>query len=277
MSAIVDKRPPGSPKTASPKQAPKSPPKAPKSPPKPPSKAKSPPGSPDSKKNGEKSKRRGRASRAAKKEKEKQKAAEDASVKSSFDCSSAIANVSENLWVSAVSGTKMGASLEATLLECGVTSIVSTIDKPTQNENFTQLDVDTSHDECSPNLHEACDFISEQIECGGSVFVHSRSGFARSEWAVLIVLGYMVKYDNKPLMEAIEALTEKTKRQISPATRWRRELREFEEEALGETSVDDDWVANEGEADEVSHALSRQQLAENLHDRRLLKKKSPHK
>ena len=54
MSAIVDKRPPGSPKTASPKQAPKSPPKAPKSPPKPPSKAKSPPGSPDSKKNGEK-------------------------------------------------------------------------------------------------------------------------------------------------------------------------------------------------------------------------------
>ena len=146
MSAIVDKRPPGSPKTASPKQAPKSPPKAPKSPPKPPSKAKSPPGSPDSKKNGEKSKRRGRASRAAKKEKEKQKAAEDAAVKSSFDCSSAIANVSENLWVSAVSGTKMGASLEATLLECGVTSIVSTIDKPTQNENFTQLDVDTSHD-----------------------------------------------------------------------------------------------------------------------------------
>ena len=206
MSAIVDKRPPGSPKTVSPKQAPKSPPKAPKSPPKPPSKAKSPPGSPDSKKNGEKSKRRGRASRAAKKEKEKQKAAEDAAVKSSFDCSSAIANVSENLWVSAVSGTKMGASLEATLLECGVTSIVSTIDKPTQNENFTQLDVDTSHDECSPNLHEACDFISEQIECGGSVFVHSRSGFARSEWAVLIVLGYMVKYDNKPLMEAIEAL-----------------------------------------------------------------------
>jgi hypothetical protein len=171
----------------------------------------------------------------------------------------------------------MGASLEATLLECGVTSIVSTIDKPTQNENFTQLDVDTSHDECSPNLHEACDFISEQIECGGSVFVHSRSGFARSEWAVLIVLGYMVKYDNKPLMEAIEALTEKTKRQISPATRWRRELQAFEEEALGETSVDDDWVANEGEADEVSHALSRQQLAENLHDRRLLKKKSPHK
>ena len=277
MSAIVDKRPPGSPKTASPKQAPKSPPKAPKSPPKPPSKAKSPPGSPDSKKNGEKSKRRGRASRAAKKEKEKQKAAEDAAVKSSFDCSSAIANVSENLWVSAVSGTKMGASLEATLLECGVTSIVSTIDKPTQNENFTQLDVDTSHDECSPNLHEACDFISEQIECGGSGFVHSRSGFARSEWAVLIVLGYMVKYDNKPLMEAIEALTEKTKRQISPATRWRRELQAFEEEALGETSVDDDWVANEGEADEVSHALSRQQLAENLHDRRLLKKKSPHK
>ena len=277
MSAIVDKRPPRSPKTASPKQAPKSPPKAPKSPPKPPSKAKSPPGSPDSKKNGEKSKRRGRASRAAKKEKEKQKAAEDAAVKSSFDCSSAIANVSENLWVSAVSGTKMGASLEATLLECGVTSIVSTIDKPTQNENFTQLDVDTSHDECSPNLHEACDFISEQIECGGSVFVHSRSGFARSEWAVLIVLGYMVKYDNKPLMEAIEALTEKTKRQISPATRWRRELQAFEEEALGETSVDDDWVANEGEADEVSHALSRQQHAENLHDRRLLKKKSPHK
>ena len=277
MSAIVDKRPPGSPKTASPKQAPKSPPKAPKSPPKPPSKAKSPPGSPDSKKNGEKSKRRGRASRAAKKEKEKQKAAEDAAVKSSFDCSSAIANVSENLWVSAVSGTKMGTWLEATLLECGVTSIVSTIDKPTQNENFTQLDVDTSHDECSPNLHEACDFISEQIECGGSVFVHSRSGFARSEWAVLIVLGYMVKYDNKPLMEAIEALTEKTKRQISPATRWRRELQAFEEEALGETSVDDDWVANEGEADEVSHALSRQQLAENLHDRRLLKKKSPHK
>ena len=34
---------------------------------------------------------------------------------------------------------------------------------------------------------------------------------------------------------------------------------------------------SEGEADEVSHALSRQQLAENLHDRRLLKKKSPHK
>ena len=93
----------------------------------------------------------------------------------------------------------------------------------------------------------------------------------------MIVLGYMVKYDNRPLMEAIEALTEKTKRQISPATRWRRELQAFEEEALGETSVDDDWVANEGEADEVSHALSRQQLAENLHDRRLLKKKSPHK
>ena len=169
----------------------------------------------------------------------------------------------------------MGASLEATLLECGVTSIVSTIDKPTQNENFTQLDVDTSHDECSPNLHEACDFISEQIECGGSVFVHSRSGFARSEWAVLIVLGYMVKYDNKPLMEAIEALTEKTKRQISPATRWRRELQAFEEEALGETSVDDDWVANEGEAYEVV-ARAVAAAARRQPPRPKLKKKSPH-
>jgi protein-tyrosine phosphatase len=270
MSAIVDKRPPGSPKIASPKQAPKSPPKPPKSPPK---RGKSPPGSPGKLKGAEKAKRRGR--REGKK-KEKEKVVEDEAVKSSFDCSSAIANVAENLWVSAVSGTKMGASLEATLLDNGMTAVVSTVDKPVQNENFTQLDVDTTREECAPNLHEACDFISEQIECGGSVFVHSRSGFARSEWAVLIVLGYLVKYENMPLLKAVELLTEKTKRQISPATKWRRELRDFEDEALGETSVDDDWVENEG-ADEVSHALSRQKLADNMNDRRLLKKKSPHK
>ena len=70
-------------------------------------------------------------------------------------------------------------------------------------------------------------------------------------------------------------MTEKTKRQISPATRWRRELQAFEEEALGETSVDDDWVANEGEAYEVSHALSRRQLAENRHDRRPQEEEPP--
>lgn len=227
----------------------------------------------------DKKKRRGRASRAKKGKggKADEPAEEDASVTSSFDCSSAIAKVSDALWVSAVSGTRMGASLEATLLECGVTAVVSTLEAPQTLETFQNLSVDTSATECTPALHEACDFIDEAVREGGAVFVHSRSGFARSEWAVLLALGYLVKYESTPLRRAIERLSEATKRQISPASRFRKELKEFEEEALGEASVDQEWIEDAGETDDINHSLSRQKLAENLHDRRLLKKKSPHK
>jgi len=86
-----------------------------------------------------------------------------------------------------------------------------------------------------------------------------------------------VKYESTPLRQAIERLSEATKRQISPASRFRKELKEFEEEALGEASVDQEWIEDAGETDDINHSLSRQKLAENLHDRRLLKKKSPHK
>lgn len=233
-----------------------------------------PPSPPDAKK----SKRRGgRASRASKSKDKKKEEADDAAVKSSFDCSSAIAKVSDALWVSAVSGTRMGSSLEATLLDCGVTAVVSTLDKTQPLETFQFHEVDTSAAECTAALHEACDFIDENVQEGGAAFVHSRSGFARSEWAVVLALGYLVKYESVALKAAIERLSEATKRSISVAPRWRRELADFEEEALGELSVDDEWIEYTGETDDLSHSLSRQKLAENAHDRRLLKKKSPHK
>lgn len=246
--------------------------------PTPPAPKQSSPPSP-SKKEGSKSKRRARSGkRGGAKDKKKDEApAEDDAVTSSFDCSAAVARVSEHLWVAAVSGTRMGASLEATLLDEGVTAVVSTLEKPTRLETFQHLAVDTSATECTAALHEACDFVNEAVQEGGAVFVHSRSGFARSEWAVLLVLGYLVKYESTPLRQAVERLCEATKRQVSPASRFRKELAEFEEEALGEASVDQEWVEDAQDTDDLSHSLSRQKLAENLHDRRLLKKKSPHK
>jgi len=228
MSAVVAAAQP----VAVPKPSPPSPKKAPASPQK-----------PDDKK-----KRRGRAGRAKKGKKgAEEPAAEEDAVASSFDCSSAIAKVSDSLWVSAVSGTRMGASLEATLLECGVTAVVSTLEQARPVETFQHLPVDTSATECGAALHEACDFIDENVQEGGAVFIHSRSGFARSEWAVLLALGYLVKYESTPLRRAVERLSEATKRAISPASRFRKELAEFEEEALGEASVDQEWIEDTGE------------------------------
>lgn len=200
--------------------------------------------------------------------------------KSSFDCSGAIAQICDGLWVSAVSGTRMGASLEATLIECGVTAVLSTIaDKAApQSETFEHHPLDTSSEECLCVLHDACDFINEAVSEGGVVFIHSRSGFSRSEWAVLVVVGYMVKYQSVKLVDAMEALSELTKHAIAPAAKFRRELVQFEEEALGESSVDAEWsTADDSVSGSKNHSLSRRKLAENLNDRRLLKKKSPHK
>ena len=45
----------------------------------------------------------------------------------------------------------------------------------------------------------------------------------------------------------------------------------------GEASVDEEWIEDAADVDDINHTLSRQKLAENLNDRRLLKKKSPHK
>lgn len=227
---------------------------------------------------GSKKRRGGRANRSSKKDKAvaKPAAAED-SGKASFDCSGAIAKVSESLFVSAVSGTRMGASLEATLLEYGVTAVVSTLEKSRPLETFTNLDVDTSRPECAPSLHEACDFMNETMSEGGAVFVHSKAGFARSEWAVLLAVGYLVKYESVALREAIERCSAAASKPIDVASKFRRELATFEEEALGEASVDDEWIEDESATDDINHSLSRQKLAENLNDRRLLKKKSPHK
>ena len=87
MSAVVAAAQP----VAVPKPSPPSPKKAPASPQK-----------PDDKK-----KRRGRAGRAKKGKKgAEEPAAEEDAVASSFDCSSAIAKVSDSLWVSAVSGAR---------------------------------------------------------------------------------------------------------------------------------------------------------------------------
>ena len=158
-----------------------------------------------------------------------------------------------------------------------MTAVVSTLDKSQQLETFQNLDVDTSAQECTGALHEACDFMNETVQEGGAVFVHSRSGFARSEWAIVLVLGYLMKYENVKLRDAVERLAEATKRQIAPASRFRKELADFEEDALGETSVDDEWIEDTADTDDINHTLSRQKLAENLNDRRLLKKKSPHK
>ena len=47
--------------------------------------------------------------------------------------------------------------------------------------------------------------MNENIEEGGAVFIHSRSGFARSEWAVVLVVGYLVKYESVKLRDAVEA------------------------------------------------------------------------
>ena len=85
-----------------------------------------------------------------------------------------------------------------------MTAVVSTLDKSQPLETFTFLDVDTSAPECTGALHEACDFMNENIEEGGAVFIHSRSGFARSEWAVVLVVGYLVKYESVKLRDAVE-------------------------------------------------------------------------
>ena len=202
--------------------------------------------------------------------------------KSNFDCSSAIAQICEGLWVSAVSGTRMGTSLESTLLDQSVTGVVSTLgsDKGmSKSETFEHHAVDTATEDCLRALHDACDFIHEAVSDGGVVFIHSRAGFARSDWAVFLVLGYMMKYQNVKLQESIDSLSETTKHTISPATKFRKDLATFEEDALGDASVSEDWVAgsDDGANGSKNHSLSRRKLAENLNDRRLLKKKSPHK
>ncbi|KAH8096171.1 hypothetical protein JL720_3524 [Aureococcus anophagefferens] len=200
------------------------------------------PPSPSKKEKGseEKKKRRGGRANRSKKDKDKAKEADAEATKSSFDCSSAIAKVSESLWVSAVSGTRMGASLEAPRPRPAAprasrraprARIAARHDsRPRRRgparagdaprvrrdrrrvdarqvaalETFTFLDVDTSAPECTGALHEACDFMNENIEEGGAVFIHSRSGFARSEWAVVLVVGYLVKYESVKLRDAVE-------------------------------------------------------------------------
>ncbi|KAJ8598726.1 hypothetical protein CTAYLR_010221 [Chrysophaeum taylorii] len=238
----------------------------------------------DEKKKSVAKRRGGRANSRRKEKNSGQQTAQEATAgveeetRSNFDCSGAIAQICEGLWVSAVSGTRMGASLEAALLEKGVTGVLSTLgDATTNSETFEHHTVDVTGD-CLRPLHAASDFINESISEGGVVFIHSKAGFARSEWAVLTVLGYMIKYQNHKLLEAIEALSDITKHTISPAGKFRRELVQFEEEALGEASVTEDWVlADETANGTKNHSLSRRKLAENLNDRRLLKKKSPHK
>ena len=59
--------------------------------------------------------------------------------------------------------------------------------------------------------------------------------------------GYLVKYESVPLKAAIERLCEATKRSVSVAPRFRRELADFEEEALGEASVRAPWRGLGGE------------------------------
>lgn len=198
--------------------------------------------------------------------------------KNSFDLSSAIASVREGIWVSAVSGTRMGSSLEAALLENGVTAVVSTLEKPQKTETFEQHTVSSCRNSLRA-LHDACDFVNQALSEGGSVFVHSKSGFSRSERATLVVLGYMIKYENVKLSECIESLSSTAKHPVSVSLNFRRDLAQFENECLGETSVSEEWILGEEEEGRgnKNHSLSRRKLAENLNDRRLLKKKSPHK
>lgn len=196
--------------------------------------------------------------------------------KNSFDLSAAIASVREGIWVSAVSGTRMGSSLEAALLEKGVTAVVSTLEKAQKTETFEQ------HTISGPNLralHDACDFVNQALSEGGAVFVHSKPGFSRSEWAVLVVLGYMIKYENVKLSESVDSLSSTARHPVSVSLNFRRDLALFEEEVLGESSVSQEWILGEEEEGRgtKNHSLSRRKLAENLNDRRLLKKKSPHK
>ena len=75
------------------------------------------PPSPSKKEKGseEKKKRRGGRANRSKKDKDKAKEADAEATKSSFDCSSAIAKVSESLWVSAVSGTRMECNYSVTV------------------------------------------------------------------------------------------------------------------------------------------------------------------
>jgi len=195
----------------------------------------------------------------------------------SFDCSAAIAQVGEGLWASAVSGTRMGSSLEAALLEKGVTAVLSTLEKATKTETFEQHNFDPA--EGVRAIHDASDFINEAVSEGGAVFVHSKAGFARSDPALLVCLGYAIKYQNTKLSDALDQLSEAAKHPVSPAGDARRDLVAFEEDVLGETTVPEHWVAadDHGPGGAKNHSLSRRKLAENLNDRRLLKKKSPHK
>ena len=167
------------------------------------------------------------------------------------------------------------------MLDEGVTAVISTdktLSTQAKSETFEHhaLDAEVS---VLRAMHDACDFVHESLSEGGVVFIHSRAGFSRSDWAVLIALGYMVKYQNVKLREAVENLGETTKHSISPTPAHRRDLLAFEEESLGETSVSESWVtgSDDQEKGTKNHSLSRRKLAENLNDRRLLKKKSPHK
>lgn len=221
-----------------------------------------------------KEKRRGSRANSRRKEKTAEPAPEETKT---FDCSGAIAQITEGLWACAVSGTRMGASLEAALLECGVTAVLSTLKEPQRSETFEHRNVEME-DECLRPLHDACDFINEAVTEGGVVFIHSRAGFARSDWAVVVALGYLVKYKNFKLVDAMETLAETTKHAVAPPGKFRKDLVTFEEEARGEASVNDDWVLGDDVSNgSKNHSLSRRKLAENLNDRRLLKKKSPHK
>lgn len=218
-----------------------------------------------------------RGSRASGRRKEKTAEAAPEEETKTFDCSGAISQITEGLWACAVSGTRMGASLEAALLECGVTAVLSTSKEPQKSETFEHRSVEMD-EECLRPLHDACDFINEAVTEGGVVFIHSRAGFARSDWAVLVALGYLVKYKNFKLSDAMETLAETTKHAVAPPGKYRKDLVTFEEEARGEASVSEDWVAADQSSNgSKNHSLSRRKLAENLNDRRLLKKKSPHK
>ena len=166
----------------------------------------------------------------------------------------------------------MGASLEATLLECGVTSIVSTIDKPTQTRT-SRSSTSTRRRRSARRtcMRPATSSASRSSAAGRSSSILDQ--VSRGARAVSS-LGLHGQVRQQAAHGAIEALTEKTKRQISPATRWRRELQAFEEEAW-RNIVDDDWVANEGEADEVSRRCRGAARCRTPRPT-LLKKKSPH-
>mmetsp|Transcript_3427 Transcript_3427/g.4802 ORF Transcript_3427/g.4802 Transcript_3427/m.4802 type:complete len:308 (-) Transcript_3427:349-1272(-) len=216
---------------------------------------------------------------------EGQEQQEQHDVVNKFDISSAIGQVFDGLLVSAVSGTRLGTSLEASLLEKGVTSVVSTIGSPNvdsrtqlpESFQYHMLDIPTTGetDALLRPLHEACDFMDEAMSEGGIVFVHSRAGFSRSDTAILLVLGYMIKYQNNKLRDAIDSLSCIMKHTISPSAKLRPCLVEFEEETLGEISVDDDWVTAQDDDNAISRLQSRRKIDPN--ERRLLKKKNLHK